>query len=417
MPLRHLPVIQNWDCHVCGQCCREYEVAVTDEERQRIEAQGWNEDPDIGDLPRFVRRHWWSFRYKLNMRRDRGCVFLTEDNRCRIHARFGHQAKPLGCRLFPYVMVPAGDHWRVGVRFACPSAAANQGTPVADQLRDLKQLAAECDQRERAGRQVPPPILQGRQQADWSDVQRIVTCLQGILFQREESLERRLRLWLALAGTCRQAKLDTLKGKKLTEFLDVVRGALDDEVPVRPEDVPGPGWIGRVLFRQLAAIYGRKDHGLMRGVAARGRLALLRASWRFALGRGKVPQVNSRIADQSFADLEPPGPPLSAADCDVLDRYYQVKLNSLQFFGPSHFGLSFWDGLEALTLTYPLVRWLARAIAPNCTDGAIVQALSIVDDHFATNPALKKGRYQFAQRLLAGRGEIVRLIAWYGRSA
>src|SRR5262245_45089325 len=137
MPVRHLPVVQNWDCHVCGQCCREYEIAVTADERKRIEAQGWKDDPDIGDLPLFVRRRWWSFSYKLNSLTDRGCVFLTPDNRCRIHARFGHQAKPLGCRLFPYVMVPAGDHWRVAIRFACPSAAANLGTPISGQLRDL----------------------------------------------------------------------------------------------------------------------------------------------------------------------------------------------------------------------------------------------------------------------------------------
>ena len=33
-PVRHLPVIQQWDCHGCGECCREYEVHVTEAERQ-----------------------------------------------------------------------------------------------------------------------------------------------------------------------------------------------------------------------------------------------------------------------------------------------------------------------------------------------------------------------------------------------
>src|SRR5205823_9000165 len=37
-PIRHLPVLQNWDCHVCGTCCKEYLVTITDEERKRIEA-------------------------------------------------------------------------------------------------------------------------------------------------------------------------------------------------------------------------------------------------------------------------------------------------------------------------------------------------------------------------------------------
>ena len=40
LPIRHLPVLQNWDCHVCGSCCKEYLVTITDEERRRIEAPG-----------------------------------------------------------------------------------------------------------------------------------------------------------------------------------------------------------------------------------------------------------------------------------------------------------------------------------------------------------------------------------------
>ena len=31
MPVRHLPIVQNWDCHTCGNCCREYQVDVTEE--------------------------------------------------------------------------------------------------------------------------------------------------------------------------------------------------------------------------------------------------------------------------------------------------------------------------------------------------------------------------------------------------
>ena len=45
MPVRALPVAQNWDCHGCTHCCRSYHVPVTAEERKRIEAQGWEADP------------------------------------------------------------------------------------------------------------------------------------------------------------------------------------------------------------------------------------------------------------------------------------------------------------------------------------------------------------------------------------
>src|SRR5262249_10900830 len=124
LPIRTLPVLQNWDCHVCGTCCKEYQVTVSDDERRRIEAQGWDRATDLGGLARFVRRGWlWMRRYTLNHGADGSCVFLSENGRCRIHERHGYEAKPLPCRLFPFVLVPTSDHWRVGMRFACPSAA------------------------------------------------------------------------------------------------------------------------------------------------------------------------------------------------------------------------------------------------------------------------------------------------------
>ena len=55
LPIRHLPVLQNWDCHVCGTCCQEYVVTVTDEEKKRIDAQGWDRDADLGGFVPFVR--------------------------------------------------------------------------------------------------------------------------------------------------------------------------------------------------------------------------------------------------------------------------------------------------------------------------------------------------------------------------
>ncbi len=48
---------------------------------------------------------------------------------------------------------------------------------------------------------------------------------------------------------------------------------------------------------------------------------------------------------------------------EILERYYVVKLNSFQFFGPPNFDLPFWAGLESLVLTLPMILWLTRAFA------------------------------------------------------
>src|ERR1700693_4629439 len=109
IPIQHLPVLQNWDCHVCGTCCKEYRVPITEVEKQRIEAQGWDRDKDLGGHQPFQRVGLpWNRSYILNHRADDSCVFLSEEGRCRIHERFGYETKPLACRLFPFVLVPTG---------------------------------------------------------------------------------------------------------------------------------------------------------------------------------------------------------------------------------------------------------------------------------------------------------------------
>ena len=147
LPVRHLPVVQQWDCHSCGNCCREYQVPVTREERERLEAFDWSDEPLLAGRPLFLRRGLpWARRYVLNHNVDH-CVFLTTEGRCRIHERFGMDAKPLACRMFPFVLLPAGDHWRLGMRYACPSVAGNVGRPLASlpgEVDPAATIVCEC---------------------------------------------------------------------------------------------------------------------------------------------------------------------------------------------------------------------------------------------------------------------------------
>src|SRR5437588_561317 len=148
LPIKHLPVLQNWDCHVTGTCCQEYRVTLSDQDVQRIEEQNW-QPADLGGQEPFKRvGPPWARRVELNHREDGSCVFLSPEGRCRIHEKFGFETKPLPCRLFPFVLVPAGDHWRVGLRFACPSAAANRGRALPEHNADLQVFAAGLAERE-----------------------------------------------------------------------------------------------------------------------------------------------------------------------------------------------------------------------------------------------------------------------------
>jgi lysine-N-methylase len=421
LPVRSsLPVVQNWDCHQSGSCCKEYQVAVTEEERRRIEAQGWANESDFQGVPLFrVHGPPWARQYQLNHRADGSCVFLSPEGRCRIHERFGAAAKPLPCRLYPFILVPAGDHYRVGVRFACPSAAENKGRALAAHDAELRDFAAQLEWREgvaqSGGTKVPPPPLQGRQRVDWPDLLRFVEALQKLLRNRADRVERRLRKCLALANLCRQAKFDAVKGQRVGELLDLLMAGVEGEVLADPATVASPGWTGRLLFRQALALYARKDRGPNRGPATFGRLSLLGAAWRYARGRGEAPRLHAWVPQTTFEKAEQPAGPLPADAEALLERYYLIKVGSLQFCGVTNFGMPFWEGLESLLLTYPILMWLRRGLADLSPAAALTRALSIVDDNFGYHPVLGTARQRFALRVLARTGELERLIAWYSR--
>jgi lysine-N-methylase len=123
------------------------------------------------------------------------------------------------------------------------------------------------------------------------------------------------------------------------------------------------------------------------------------------------------VPDTTFAAAEQPAGPLPEESERLLTRYYRVKAESLQFCGPTNFRLAFWDGLDALALTFPAVMWLARVFAAGGRPRAeaVELALRVVDDNFGFNPLLGSARQRWALRVLNIKGELPKLVAWYGR--
>jgi lysine-N-methylase len=420
LPLLELPILkQNWDCHATGTCCQEYRIALTEEEYRRITVQSWNIAQDLDGYAPMRRAGWLRRRYVLNHRPNGDCVFLSPQGRCRIHERHGYEAKPLACRLFPFVPVPVADHWRVSLRFSCPSAAASQGRPLAEHSALLEELVARLTEREQlhpdaSGYLVEPPALIADQRLDWSELLSLVDHLVALLGDRRDSLEHRWRHCLALIDMLRQTRLDRLSRKDREQTLAILTTAAG-QIPRDPHHVPAPSALGRVLFRLSAALCTRKDRGPNRGPASRSWLVLVRGVLRFARGRGAVPRFNGLLPEATFAQAEESLGPLNPAAQEVLERYYAIKVGSLQYCGAAAFGLPFWEGLEALAMTLPLTLWLMRLFRDLPQEKATIRALVILDDHFGFNPLLASRRLRWAWQTLARRGELARLIAWYSR--
>ena len=427
LPVRSLPVLQNWDCQGCSICCRQYHVSVSPEEQKRIQDQGWEAEPDFQGVPLFVRMGGLLSRksYRLNHRPDGACVFLGPDNHCRIHTRHGSAAKPLACRVYPYMLVPAGDQWKLGIRFACPSAADNVGKPLAEHLPDAREYAALLEnQMGTAKVSATPPPLQRSQVLSWSDLFRIFAAISKVLSNAEDAMELRWRKVLFLVSTLRQAKFDgggdpkkAVTGGRLNELLYLLTQASEDEIPHTADEVPKPGWVGRMVFRPILALYARKDTGPDKGTAQAGPSGRLFSAIQFARGKGPVPQIHGAIPVSTFADADKPLGNLSDRAVSLLTRWACVKVESGQFCGPTNFGLGVWDGLESLAMTFPAAMWLARVLIAGGRpiDDAIALAVRIVDDNFGFNKLLGSARQKFALRLLATRGELPKLVAWYGK--
>ena len=98
-------------CLGCGGSCRGVNVRlVGDDEPARVAQlaeQLGVERPIEGGALRQV---------------DGSCVFLDDELRCRIHARFGAEAKPRVCRQYPTVVVHTESGLRAGIDPGCYTA-------------------------------------------------------------------------------------------------------------------------------------------------------------------------------------------------------------------------------------------------------------------------------------------------------
>ena len=415
MPVRHLPTLQNWDCHRCGDCCRTYAVGVTDEERERILQQGWMSDLTFGHEPL---KPDGKGGHTLNQTADGRCVFLGDDNLCRIHAKFGPAAKPFACRLYPFVLVPSGDHWKVSLRYACPSVASNKGRACSAHAAEVGGVAVlvEAGNPKAAG-MAPVPLAAG-QTVPWADLGRFTKVFAKLVADTTHPVERRLRQVATLAATLRSLRYENIGGGLLDEMLTVLSAAAVDETPADPYSVPKPGWVGRTLFRQQAGVYTRQDFGPHAGVGKRSAWARFLAGWRFGVGGGKVPQVHASLPDGvAFAAAEEPAGEVPAAVDELLTRYFRVKLESGQFFGPGNFDRTYWDGLDSLLLVFPTVLWAARVMLKGGAErtDATTKALRMVDENFGYSKFLAGPRAAWAVRALGEKGEVPKLIAWYAR--
>ena len=98
-------------CFSCGTCCTGVFVALDEEEQARMERLA----PTVGVEQPVV---------DGGLRFEAGaCVFLDEQDTCRLHRHHGPASKPLTCRQFPFAAIETESGPRAGIDPACTSAS------------------------------------------------------------------------------------------------------------------------------------------------------------------------------------------------------------------------------------------------------------------------------------------------------
>ncbi len=421
-PQLKLPTIQNWNCHNCSGCCRQHEIEITPEEKERIEKQRWDEDASIpAGQPVFVKIGFSPMgnRYRLAHQADGACIFLDEKGLCRIHAKFGEPAKPLACQVYPYAFHPAGNDVAVSLRFSCPSVVSNLGQPVSQQSAAIRKIVEQVLPKRH--KTPPAPPLTARETLGWPDTLKVVDSLDQFFASSDTRFLINLLRAVAWVELIEQSRFEAIRGTRMGEFLELISQATVQELPGDLElNRTAPSRLGSIQFRLLAAQYARKDtfaedsRGMLR------RFSLLMSAVKFASGRGDIPRLQDRFKsvpfsqlDESFGELPP--------ECEKLfNRYYRVKIEGLHFFGAAYYDIHFVEGFYHLALMFPAMMWISRWLAVGAGRSVLLpedvkEAMSIADHHHGYSPVFGLPHFRSRVRNLSRTQDIKKLITWYGQ--
>lgn len=412
LPIVSLPLVERWDCHQCGVCCRGSIVPLSDADVERLRRQKWEERPEFKGV-RIMAPHAGRDKHQLAKRPDGSCVFLMEDGLCRIHKELGFDAKPLVCRMFPLQLVPQESRAVLTMRRACPSAAGDKGRELRSYAGDAKAYAREGKLIEEGS---PAPAVRSGDAAGWSEARIVLESLRRLTTDERYPLIRRLVHGLEICRLLEEAQLGGMSPAKLSELLQVLEEHIAEEGALHFAERTAPSAAAQVLFRQIALELVRLHPRAYVRPTWSTRLKLAGWSWRMLRGRAKLPQVIGTFPEATFEALEEPLGRLDRAIYQPLERYYAAMTTSYLYALVHPGAWSVVESYRQLALQYPLALYLLRwcSAGRSATPEDIYEIITALDrsqgyDRFAG------GHHRGRLRTLARLGALPGLVAWYGR--
>lgn len=405
---------QRWSCNSCGLCCRSLVGHLFNSDTRRLDEQGWREELDV---PPYIATNNG---LALNKRADGACVFLTEDNRCLIHAKFGEAGKPLACRIFPFSVRPEPGAWRASLRFDCPSVTESRGKPITQYQPWLSELVKELHHHAGTGEHAR---LDHRCVATAGELHALQSRLVRWLKKDSLPLFNRIVGAARMTSMLSQAKFRRVREERFGELLDVLlRGLSVDSLQAPP--APTERQLG--MLRQV--VFAHCEHVSLHDLRA-GALRKLQIRWRqlstarrMLRGRGDVPLLLHdddrgpvRFEQVDAVTLNP----AVASETEAMFRRYLVaRLEGRSVWGYGYYKWPVFSGLAALWLSVAAAGWLARYLAAADAESSLQashvdEALRIVDRTATRAPALGSAAERLRIRFLLSRDGLPAVLTQY----
>ncbi len=366
----HIPQSIRFSCSGCGNCCLSWPVPLTAADRERIERLDF-ENLKISSCSKSHLRSLNSrdarldaFAHTLEKDFDGRCQFLTQDNRCVLHASCGESAKPSMCSLFPFSFCKTPDGIHAYVSFASSAVLLNSGELLSSQSKLLSEKW-----------QLFQSLYPGVQ-SDWSSLQ-LVDGL-NTTFADFIALEQSF-----LEDFCPSEVEDALPGHRASREQDLVFSSQDispcpvacatkpieetlfessstiaSALPptVNAEAIPplesSPSIVDQLLLKHMDRFYFPSDifRSGPAGFDARALMEeIVQAPDTVLFGSGSTATPLSKLA-------ELPGGALSEKIDDLLRRFVYCRLFARLYCGPSLAHLSVLSGFHHLLFLVVLIK-------------------------------------------------------------
>ncbi len=413
LPIVLLENEEKWDCHQCGFCCRGSLIPLSNLDAERLRNQKWNEQSEYQKLRITVYDRGAESGTRLAHRSDGSCVFLNEDGLCRIHSKYGIEAKPTICQTFPLQLISHEHQAVLTLRRACPSAAADLGRSTSNHFPLVKKLVRDG---RLTAESTAPPLLKTGEARDWKIIQSVLESAGDLLQDDRYPPVRRLVHVLQFASLLQAAKTKRLSDAQIVELAQTLAELAPEESKIFFDDRQPPRAYSKTLFRLAAINLARLHPEAQHQSNWATRFQLVKTAWLVMRGAGKMPVIGKVFPIANMGELESPLGVLRPELYLPLARFIETNSASFMYAISDRRAWSVVDSIRGLALRFPvalwLLRWLAHGREPSVQD--VLHIVVALDRSQGYEP-LCGTNHRLRLSMLGANGELERLVVWYAR--